>query len=323
MTVEVGFIGTGGIANQHLNGLERIADARVTAVFDIARERAEAVARRFNAHVYSSHQELIEKSGIQALYVCLPPFAHEDQEILAARTGIALFVEKPVAISYEKAREVIAAIRASGVLSAAGYHWRYNPLTDRARELLGNRAIGMVHGYWHGGFPQVPWWRQLNGSGGQFVEQTTHIVDLARYLAGEIIAVHAHYAVRTLGTVENFSVWDTGTVNIEFASGAIGNISNSCMANLGYTVGLHVICPGLIVEEHSNNLRVLESNKTTEYRSTENAYFLEDQAFIKAVATGDASLIRSSYEDAVRSLFVTLAANESAMHGKTVAVQTV
>ncbi|MCL5947154.1 MAG: Gfo/Idh/MocA family oxidoreductase [Chloroflexi bacterium] len=323
MTVEVGFIGTGGIANQHLNGLERIADARVTAVFDIARERAEAVARRFNARVYSSHQELIEKSGIQALYVCLPPFAHEDQEILAAHKGIALFVEKPVAISYEKAREVLAAIRSSGVLSAAGYHWRYNPLTDRARELLKDRAIGMVHGYWHGGFPQVPWWRQINGSGGQFVEQTTHIVDLARYLAGEIIAVQARYAVRTLGTVENFSVWDTGTVNIEFASGAIGNISNSCMANLGYTVGLHVICPGLIVEEHSNNLRVLESSKTTEYRSTENAYFLEDQAFIKAVAAGDASFIRSPYEDAVRSLFVTLAANESATYGKTVAVQTV
>ena len=320
MPVEVGFIGTGGIANQHLNGLERIANARVTAVFDIARDRAEAVAKRFGSHVYGDHRELIERSGVQALYVCLPPFAHDDQEILAAKKGIALFVEKPVAITESKAREVLAAIRQTGVIAAAGYHWRYSPLTDRARGLLEGKAVGIVHGYWHGGFPQVPWWRRLDGSGGQFVEQTTHIVDLARYLVGEITRVSASYAVRSMGNVENFTVWDTGTVNVEFASGVVGNISTSCLAGMGYTIGLHIVCPGLIIEEHSNNLRVLEPGKTTELRSAENPYFLEDQAFIRAVESGDRSLVRCTYEDAARTLLVTLAANQSATTGQPVMV---
>jgi len=75
MPVEVGFIGTGNIANYHLNSLEKITGARVTAVYDLARERAEQVARRFGAKVYTDHRELIEQSGIQALYVCLPPFS--------------------------------------------------------------------------------------------------------------------------------------------------------------------------------------------------------------------------------------------------------
>lgn len=323
MPVEVGFIGTGNIASYHLNSLEKIADARVTAVYDVAAERAEQVGRRFSAKVYTDHRELIATSGVQALYVCVPPYIHEDQEVLAAERGIALFVEKPVALSEERARQVLAAIQQHGVISSTGYHWRHSPLTDRAKELLHGKTIGMIHGYWHGGLPGVPWWRRIDQSGGQFVEQTTHIVDLARYLVGDIRRVSAEYATRALGHLDNFTVNDVGTVNLAFENGVVGNISTSCMLGQGYTVGLHVLCQGIVLEEQANTLRVIQPGHSQEFRSNENPYLLEDRTFIEAVQTGNSANIRAPYVEAVKTLLVTLAANRSATTGQPVDVPAV
>lgn len=320
MPVEVGFIGTGNIANQHLNSLDKIGEARVVAVYDPAIERAEQVAKRFGAKVYADHRALIEQSGIQALYVCVPPYIHEDQEVLAAQRGIHLFIEKPVAVTEAKARSVLAAIKESGIISCTGYHWRHSPLTDRAKELLQGKMIGMVQGYWHGGMPGVSWWRRRDQSGGQFVEQTTHIVDLARYLVGDVRRVSAEFAVRALGHVDNFTVWDVGTVNLVFENGVVGNISTSCMLGQAYTTGLHVLCQGLVIEEWSNTLRVLQPGQLQEYRANDNPYLIEDRVFIEAVRTGDRSAIRAPYVEAVKTLLVTLAATQSAETGQPVDV---
>lgn len=313
MQVNVGFIGTGNIATTHFNSLEQIPEARVAAVYDVVPERAEAAAKRFGARVYPSYRRLIEEAAITALYVCVPPFAHEDQEVLAARRGLHMLVEKPVALSVEKAREVTAAIADAGVMATAGYHWRYSPLTDRARELLSGRTIGLLLGQWHGGLPGVAWWRNKAQSGGQMVEQATHIVDLARYLVGaEIVAVQAFFAVRALGNAPGFDAWDVGTANVRFANGVVGNISTSCMNGRSYTVGLHVLTDGLAIEQYASTLRVIEQGHTQEYSLSEPAYQIEDRAFIKAVSENDPTLLRSTYADAAQTLAVTLAMNASA-----------
>ena len=62
----------------------------------------------------------------------MSPFAHEDQELLAAEKGIHLFVEKPIVNNLDKAREIHDAIHKSKVITAVGYHWRYQSNTDRA-----------------------------------------------------------------------------------------------------------------------------------------------------------------------------------------------
>jgi predicted dehydrogenase len=84
------------------------------------------------------------------------------------------------------------------------------------------------------------------------------------------------------------------------------------MAGQGYTVGLNLICQGMILEETSNVLRVIQPGHTQEYRSNDNPYLAEDRIFIEAVKSGDASAIRAPYEEAVKTLLVTLAATESA-----------
>ncbi|MDH7601359.1 MAG: Gfo/Idh/MocA family oxidoreductase [Armatimonadota bacterium] len=319
MPVRVGFVGAGGIANAHMNVLQLIEDVQITCVCDVDKDRAQSAAARFVAKAYADYREMLHSEKIDALYVCVPPYAHEEQELLAARKGIHLFVEKPVALTLEKARQISEAISQSGIVAAVGYHWRYQSNTDRAREILSDRQIGMVLGYWMGGFPGVSWWRRMEQSGGQMVEQTTHIFDLARYLCGEIVEVYAAYANRDSKHIPDFNVYDVGAATIKFANGAIGSMSNTCLLSVPYTVGLHVIARDLIVEIHGD-LKVIQPGYTQIFTGGVNAMQEENRAFIKAVKTGDRSDIRSTYEDAVKTLAVTLACNESAAAGKPIKV---
>jgi predicted dehydrogenase len=124
----------------------------------------------------------------------------------------------------------------------------------------------MVMGYWMGGLPGAYWWRRLEMSGGQIVEQTTHIFDLARYLVGDIVRVSAATALRALHDVPDLNVPDVGVVNVWFANGAIDCIANTCMLKLGYTTGLHILTPDLITEITWGSVKFLEPHRTEEVR---------------------------------------------------------
>ena len=319
MPVRVGFVGAGGIASAHMSTLQAVDDVQIVAVADVDRDRAEAAAARYVGTAYSDYREMLERETLDALYVCVPPFAHEEQEILAASKGIHLFVEKPVAVDLDKARAVRDAIADSGIISAVGYHWRYQANTDRAREILKDRTIAMIMGYWMGGFPGVLWWRRMEQSGGQMVEQTTHIFDLARYLCGEVQEVYAVYANRGQKQIPEYNIYDVGTATLRFASGVVGTISNTTLLDVPYTVGLHVVAENLVLEIHGD-LTVIEPGHTEIFSGGPNSMLEENKAFIAAVRGEGTDGIRSTYADAVKTLAVTLACNESAMTGRPVRV---
>jgi len=317
MPVRVGFLGAGGMASTHMNALQAVEDVRISAVADIVRERAEAAASRFLARAYPDLDEMLSGEKLDALYVCVPPFAHADHELTAINRGLHLFVEKPVALGLDPAREVRDAVEARGVVSAVGYHWRYQSNTDRAIEILKGRTIAMISGYWMGGFPQVSWWRRMDESGGQMVEQATHIFDLARFLCGEIVEVFSYQANRTMTRVPDFDIADVGVAAVRFESGIVGTISNTCILDVPYRVGLHIVAENLVLEIHGD-LKVIEPGHTETFTGGCNPILEENRAFIEAIRSGDSSAIRSTYADAVKTLAATLACNESAMTGRAV-----
>ncbi len=295
--VRIGFIGCGGIANLHMNNLSRLDGVELTAFCDLDERRAQSAAERFKGRAYTDHRTMLEKEQLDAVYICVPPNAHSDQETLAAQAGVALFVEKPIALSLDKALEVQEAIRKAGIVNAVGYQFRYYDGTDLAKERLQGKTIGMAMGYWMGGLPGAYWWRRLEMSGGQIVEQTTHIFDLARYIVGEIQRVSAATELRTLKDVPDLNVPDVGVVNIWFANGAVGCIANTCMLRMGYMTGLHVLTPELIVELTGSSVRFLEPNRTEEVRHRRDGHYYESVVFVEAVRTKNPSLIRSDYTD--------------------------
>src|SRR5437763_10643389 len=126
-TVRVAFVGTGGIANHHLSRLAEIGGVEIVALCDVAEERAAAAVEKYGGKVYTDYRRMLDAEEIDALYVCVPPFAHSDAEILAARKGVHLFAEKPVVMHLETGLKILDAIEKSGVISCAGYGMRYTP----------------------------------------------------------------------------------------------------------------------------------------------------------------------------------------------------
>ncbi|MBC7287653.1 MAG: Gfo/Idh/MocA family oxidoreductase [Armatimonadetes bacterium] len=320
MAVRIGFVGCGGIARHHMRTLAKIEDAQMVAFYDVDAERARSAAGEFGGTAYENLDIMLDDAGCQACFICVPPFAHGDLEMAVIERGIALFIEKPVAIDMAVARQIEKAIAERGLVNSVGYHWRYMAATEKAQELLAGKTVASVLGYWMGGLPGVWWWRKMETSGGQLVEQTTHIVDLARLFAGEVKSVAAAYALRCLHDVEELNVPDVGTVTVNFETGAVGQITNCCHLNFGFRVGIDVIACDIAVRIDPGSLRVQTAEGTQDIEASNDPTLAEDTAFLRAVETGDMSGIRSPYSDAVKTLAVTLAANLSAREGRVVEV---
>jgi predicted dehydrogenase len=312
MPIQIGFVGTGGIANTHFDALSQLPEAQPVAFCDIDSERAERAAARFGGRAYTDWRTMLDAESLDALYICLPPHGHDGVEIAAAERGIHLFVEKPVARDLDYARRVEKAIQRAGVMSMVGYHFRYYGAIERAKERLHGLPVLMVKGAWDGGMPGVPWWRQHALSGGQLVEQTTHIFDLARYLVGEIVEVFTFSQNNpALLHHPNGDVNVADVVCLKFENGAVGVITDTNGLHAPGEVGLKVYTPERIVEVSWGRMVETEANRKEEYFSRDNPYLRESEAFLTAIRTGDRSLIRSDYSDGVRTLAVTLAADEA------------
>ena len=108
--VGIGIIGTGTIAQAHLQSLQGFEKARVVTLYDIVSERAQATAQRFGVpHVARTLAEVLEHPEVQAVIVCTPPAAHAAPTIAALEAGKHVLVEKPFALDPGAARAMVGA----------------------------------------------------------------------------------------------------------------------------------------------------------------------------------------------------------------------
>jgi myo-inositol 2-dehydrogenase/D-chiro-inositol 1-dehydrogenase len=198
-TVRIGMVGAGAVAARHLRTLLAMDGVEVAGVADPALERAKELAAEAGAAAYPNHMELLEAERLDAVYICVPPFAHGAPELAVIEAGLPMFVEKPVAIDKETAATIAAALAGRPLLTCTGYHWRWLDIFDRAVGMLADRPARLVQCAWLDKVPPPLWWPRRDGSGGQVVEQTTHVLDAARALAGEVVEVHA-FAARAAST---------------------------------------------------------------------------------------------------------------------------
>jgi len=313
--LRVGLIGAGNIAQTHLRAIAGTADVRLTAVCDVVEQRAREAAQNYGGKPYTDYRTMLEQEDLQALFICVPPDAHSTMEEEAAARGVHLLVEKPVTLTLEEARRKQAAIEQAGIIAAAGYCLRYSPLVDKVREWLGQgfQTVLAEARYW-GGTPEAPWWPDYAKSGGQLVEQTTHVVDLLRFLVGEVAEVQAQYTRAAAPDDPAFTVPTAGSVSLRFTGGAVGTISTSCVVG-AFEAGVNLLGPDGAIRYTYGEASLIRGRNTVTEKPTGDMYAIQDRAFLKAVATGDTSLLRCTYADAVKTLALTLAANQSAAEG--------
>ena len=223
--LRIGVIGAGWIATDHVVVLRRLGH-EIAAVCDLDPKRAARLAPE-GARTYASWEELLEREeGLDAVWVATPPLLHRAPAVAAMERGLPVFLEKPVARTLDDARAIVAAAHATGVVCAVGYQWHAAEVLDEARRILAGRTIGCLVGQSVGGTQSRPWFLDRAEGGGNLLERGSHHIDLARALAGEIVAVQAAASSVRLAPrpADGGDIDDAVTLILHFASGGIGTI---------------------------------------------------------------------------------------------------
>ena len=321
--VRLGFIGLGHIPTRaHLPALAPLVeDGEVTlqAFCDINEQTAKTQATTFGAQAtYTDHHEMLDKEDLDAIYLCIPPTLHTDEILIAADKGFSIFVEKPQTLDMAQAVRFETAIQESGVVSQVGFMSRYYPSAEEVcRRLQGRILRHALVQRLYSGSPIRYWTSRFELCGGSFVENTIHTVDLLRYFLGDIQAVSAFYVDRKPGEgPEPMNMPHVYNVNYRFTSGITANVSVSrVLTNVSVSRGQVMLVSDDSLIEWSGQAVVENGETVWEATESDNAFALQAQAFIKAVRTGDASAMRSSYATSINSLAAVLGANTSAAQG--------
>lgn len=326
----IGFVGCGGIANAHLQGLAKHPDVELVAFCDVAEARSADAAAKYGvagAKTFTKARDLFEDVALDVAYFCLPPFAHGD-ELIAVEKNVPFFVEKPVDLDIGRAKEIAAAVKTRNLTTAVGYMNRYRAGVQKVRALLADDPAILMFGGWIGGTPRGSgsWWIDMNKSGGQFHEQVTHTTDIALWFSGTPVEIHA-FAASGLnrGVASDYSIPDAVVVNMRFENNGVANLWASCSSNGGGGgVTLNVYANDFTAQftgwEHS--VKVMREGKTVEEIAGEGDIFaIEDDCVVRAVRSGDRSLIQASYPDGLEAARVSIGATESFRSGKPVSLR--
>lgn len=316
MAIKIGFIGVGGIAQHHMNHLKNIPNAKMVAFYDVNQEATAQVAEKYGAQAMDSVDAVLDKTKIDAVYICTPQFARGDLEIEAVKRGIPFFVEKPLGVELEPVQTKAKIIRESGIVHSVGYVLRYYDTVQEAKKYLEGKKMFLVQATRMGGAHGSKWWTQMGMSGGNLVDAGTHQVDTLRYIAGEYQNVYANFSSNEVHRLDpDATIYSGGALSFTMKSGAVGTMMESCITKYNGGSQVKIFGPDFALELSSNGkqLTIMDETGTTTRVSETIAATEQCLAFLKAVETGDRSAILSNYDEGLKTLEFTLEANRSAI----------
>ncbi|MGH7003706.1 MAG: Gfo/Idh/MocA family protein, partial [Alphaproteobacteria bacterium] len=204
--------------------------ARLVAAADPRPEAQARFAADFGGRAYDSVEALCRDPEIDVVYVASPHQFHETHTVAAASAGKHVLLEKPMALSLESCRRMIAAARAAGTHLIVGPSHSFDAPIALTRKLIASRAYGrvrMITALNYTDFlyrPRRPEELETAKGGGVMFSQAVHQVDIVRLLAGGVgVSVRAHTAA-----------WDPArpaegayTALLHFAGGATAALTYS------------------------------------------------------------------------------------------------
>ena len=225
--VRIAVIGTGAFGQRHIVYLKREPLAEISAVADPSAAAAD-YARAEGLRHFVDYRDMLDKVKPEGAIIASPNAMHVPMGLACAERKVHMLVEKPLADTVDAARELSTAAERAGVALLVGHHRRYNPVIEKARELVQSGALGKltaVAALWLIRKPddyfEVAWRREQGG--GPILINLIHDIDDLRYICGEIESVQA----TTSNAARGFTVEDTAAMTLRFSNGAIGTVTVS------------------------------------------------------------------------------------------------
>jgi predicted dehydrogenase len=245
--LKTGLVGCGKVADLHAAALRTLPESEFVAVCGRTREKVEAFARKHGVAPFTDVPEMLARSQVQALCICTPHPEHAGPAIAAARAGVHLLVEKPLASSLADCDAMLAAAKAGKSIISTVSQRRFYPPCQRIRRAIDEGRLAkpvlgtaVMFGWRDQAYYRSdPWRGSWKGEGGGvLVNQSPHQLDLLLWYLGEIDEVFGYWANLNHPYVE---VDDTAVAVVRFKNGALGNliVSNSQNPAIHARVSVH------------------------------------------------------------------------------------
>lgn len=143
----VGMIGVGLRSGAHLKALAQLrAESRITALCDLESARMAKVAAGLPAkpELYTDYREMLRDKNVSAVAIITPGYLHHEMTLAALRAGKDVLLEKPLALNYKEAADIVREARKSGRIVCVGMQRRYSKGDSEIRRLVQSGAIGPV-----------------------------------------------------------------------------------------------------------------------------------------------------------------------------------
>ena len=241
--VRIGVIGTSGWADDfYLSTLSGYERADLTAICGRNQDRAgEMTAKHSIPQIYSDYRQMIDEAHLDALVVAAPDDLHYEMTMAALDAGLHVLCEKPLANRADQARQMLDKAEGAGIKHMVTYTWRWIPQVQYIKHLLGEGYLGRPYqGSFRFSFRSrhnrdYSWSIDADRSNGVLSNLGSHIIDMARWLLGDVATVSASLTTQ----VERDGIDgcplnpanDSSFVLLEFNSGAHCSIENSYLAH--------------------------------------------------------------------------------------------
>lgn len=222
--LNVAIIGCGGIGNNHANCYTKSGKAKVVAVVDVLKDKADATAKKYECKAFGTVAQMLDSGlKIDAASVCTAGKEnggdHYEPTMELLRAGIPVLGEKPISNEIDKAREMVALAKEKNIRYGINLNHRFTPAARRAKQWLDAGRLGELNL-----INMLMWISNPNESAEHFHMRALHphSIDVMRYFCGDVKKVHAFFK-RGAGR----KGWSNVQVNMLFESGVIGHLLGS------------------------------------------------------------------------------------------------
>lgn len=227
--IRFGCIGSGwALRDLYLPAFEVLGNGILAAVCDVDPERARGVGERLGVPWYVNHHEMLSDSPLDAVMVLTPTHQHAEPVIAAAKAGMHVYCEKPMAPTIEEADAMIAACHENEVKLMLALMKRFNPSYQLVKRLIEEGRLGQVfegRARWdnaRAAATATAGYRHSRAAGGGFLQEDgSHPLDQLRWWLGDVEEVSAQILIVASDRVEND---DVASVQLKHKSGAISSL---------------------------------------------------------------------------------------------------
>ena len=235
--IKTGVIGCGKIGHFHAQCYQQIPNSEFVAACNWNIGRAQEFAEKYGVKAFDSVEQMVKETGVEAVSICTPHPNHAKMAVEAAKLGVHVAIEKPLASTLADCDAIMEAVKEAGVVGSMVCQRRfYRPVQRIAKAIadgkIGNPILGSVNvlGWRDMNYYRSDHWRGTwkGEGGGVLVNQSVHQLDLLLSFMGEIDSLYGMWD--TLNHPE-LEVDDTAVAVIRFKNGALGTISVSNSQN--------------------------------------------------------------------------------------------